>query len=162
MKNTMKNSIAENTMKNTIAVFLFLILVFAGSAFAWPWGNVGLNVATPEEQLDIGGNLLVRSNILSVGNVIIGIEEGSGGNLLFDMQSINGSGSFYGLSSYQDDTRITLNMGNGGAELSLTPDRITFTPANFSDVEGFAMFGTTSPVPGVVFSVGGVTWTNTP
>ena len=154
----------KNTMKNTIAVFLFLILVFAGSALAWPWGNVGLNVATPEEQLDVGGNLLVRSNILSAGNVIIGNPGGAGegGELLFDMQGPNGSGSFYGVSAYQDDQAIYLHMGKGGATLGLYRDYIEFKPSSDTDVEGFTMWGTTSPVTGVVFSVGGVTWTNTP
>lgn len=44
-------------MKNTIAVFILSLLVCAGSAIAWPWGNVGLNVADPQEQLHVGGNI---------------------------------------------------------------------------------------------------------
>lgn len=149
-------------MKNTIAVFILSLLVCAGSAFAWPWGNVGLNVATPEEQLDVGGNLLVRSNILSVGNVIIGIEEGLGGEVLFDFHGANGPGSFYGLRAHLDENLMSLHMGEGGATLDLTPENIQFKPGTLTDSEGFTMWGTTSPAPGVVFSVGGVTWTNTP
>ena len=47
-------------MKNSIAVFILSLLVCAGSAIAWPWGNVGLNVADPQEQLHVGGSIRVE------------------------------------------------------------------------------------------------------
>lgn len=56
-------------MKNSIAVFILSLLVCAASAFAWPWGNVGLNVDEPTEQLDVGGNVNVRSNLMVAGNI---------------------------------------------------------------------------------------------
>ena len=56
-------------MKNTIAVFLFSMLAYTGSALAWPWGNVGLNVSEPEAQLDVGGDVLVRSNLTAYGMI---------------------------------------------------------------------------------------------
>lgn len=55
-------------MKNSIAVFILSLLVCAGSAIAWPWGNVGLNVDEPTEQLDVGGNAVIRTNLYA-GNV---------------------------------------------------------------------------------------------
>lgn len=56
-------------MKNSIAVFILSLLVCAGSAIAWPWGNVGLNVSEPEAQLDVGGDVLVRSNLTARGRI---------------------------------------------------------------------------------------------
>lgn len=56
-------------MKNSIAVFILSLLVCAGSAIAWPWGNVGLNVDEPTEQLDVGGNVNIRSNLMVAGNI---------------------------------------------------------------------------------------------
>lgn len=54
-------------MKNSIAVFILSLLVCAGSAFAWPWGNVGLNVADPQEQLHVGGSIRVEGGYVESG-----------------------------------------------------------------------------------------------
>lgn len=51
-------------MKNSIAVFILSLLVCAASAFAWPWGNVGLNVDEPTEQLDVGGSVGVDGDVI--------------------------------------------------------------------------------------------------
>lgn len=54
-------------MKNIIAVFILSLLVCAGYAFAWPWGNVGLNVADPQEQLHVGGSIRVEGGYVESG-----------------------------------------------------------------------------------------------
>lgn len=160
-------------MKNSIAVFILSLLVCAGSAIAWPWGNVGLNVASPEEQLDVGGNLLVRSNVVIRGShlqlgeygqrIYPGIRSWDPEEYRFNKFGLilpnsfsfgPEDGPYYGFGL---DGRIGGDVdppwytdvggpewGNAAEGTNRASIRVTYNP------------------PGFIFNVNGVIWTNTP
>lgn len=166
-------------MKNTIAVFLFLILVFAGSALAWPWGNVGLNVNEPEAQLDVGGDVLVRSNlVVRNGTIQIGDGESLYGDTSREKILIwNGpTGRFMQFGNlvesgfafgYADGTPYGWSLdGQIGADLGTPWYEITYGGVVFKNtpMEGTntASIKVSVNPPGFIFNVNGVIWTNTP
>ena len=173
MKKTMKKTM-KNTMKNTIAVFLFSMLACTSAALAWPWGNVGLNVDEPEAQLDVGGDVLVRSNLFVRSNVIqIGDEdhgyEGrirvwNGAEGWFDEFGQVGESSFaFGTS---DGPKYGFNMNGQIGGLVNSPwyaiygDGVVF--GNSAEGTNRASIKVSVNPPGFIFNVNGVIWTNTP
>ena len=168
MKNTMKN-----TMKNSIAVFLFSMLACTSAAFAWPWGNVGLNVNEPEAQLDVGGDVLVRSNLFVRSNVIqIGDEDHGGGRIRLFNDAEGRYNEFGQLaeSSFawgvEDGPKYGFNMnGQFGGDVGTPWYAIGGSGVVFRDRdEGTNTASITVSVnpPGFIFNVNGVIWTNTP
>ncbi len=170
MKNAMKN-----TMKKTIAVFLFSIIACAGSALAWPWGNVGLNVDEPEAQLDVGGDVLVRSNlVVPHGEIQIGGTENDRPKKISIWNYTEGRYDEFGQLSDSD-----FSFGaSGGPKYGFGMDGMiggdTGTPwygitegpgvVFGNSVEGTnrASIKVSVNPPGFIFNVNGVIWTNTP
>lgn len=165
----------KNTMKNTIAVFLFLILVFAGSALAWPWGNVGLNVDEPEAQLDVGGDVLVRSNLFVRSNVIqIGDEATVGSGRIRVYNAAEGRFDEFGQleeSSFAfgavDGLKYGFKMNGEIGGDSRSPwygieygNGVVF--GNSTEGTNRASIKVSLNPPGFIFNVNGVIWTNTP
>lgn len=164
-------------MKNSIAVFILSLLVCAGSALAWPWGNVGLNVATPEEQLDVGGNVLVRSNLVVRSGVIqLGeeayVHRADAGKIRvynaaegrFDEFGQLGESSF-GFRA-EDGTPYGFSFfGEFGGNIASPWYSIYGGGVVFGNsVEGTntASIKVSVDPPGFIFNVNGVIWTNTP
>lgn len=144
-------------MKNSIAVFILSLLVCAGSAIAWPWGNVGLNVDEPEEQLDVGGNVMVRSNLIVKGaSMDVGdINSDSG---LIRMYNIPQE-EWYEIRVVEDGFRFVTH----NATLEIFGEELIFN--NGDDLEMYIR-PISSPVTGIVYKVGAypnyTIWTNTP
>ena len=162
-------------MKKTIAVFLFSIIACAGSAFAWPWGNVGLNVDEPEAQLDVGGNVLVRSNLFVRSNVIQIGDEGhgcegrirlfNGAEGRFDEFGLLAESTFaFGVA---DGPKYGFGMDGrfGGSVASpwyaiMGGEGVVF--GNSAEGTNWASIKVSVNPPGFIFNVNGVIWTNTP
>lgn len=167
MKNTMKNSIAENTMKNTIAVFLFLILVFAGSAFAWPWGFVGLNVTSPTAQLDVGGDAVIRTNLYA-GNVYA--TSMSGGSGFYHGTASTNRAWFLSAFPLSSTKKVGMGFTSGTESGALWVGTNYMTVGNpYSTNISLTMTVINVPVTGIVYRIGFgtsptsavvVTWTN--
>ena len=167
----------KNTMKKTIAVFLFSIIACAGAAFAWPWGNVGLNVDEPEAQLDVGGDVLVRSNLvvrhgkiqLGDGDLDVGypgtIIVWNGPNGRYDEFGLFGDGAFaFGV---EDGPKYGFSMhGEFGGDADSPWYHIFGRGVEFKELpyEGTnrASIKVSVNPPGFIFNVNGVIWTNTP
>lgn len=162
-------------MKNSIAVFILSLLVCAGSAIAWPWGNVGLNVDEPTEQLDVGGNVLVRSNlvvrsgVIQLGGEAYGeagpIRIYNGASERFDEFGQLEENSFgfraedgfpYGFSM---DGQIGGNIRPPWYAIS-SGGGIVF--GNSAEGTNTASIKVSVNPPGFIFNVNGVIWTNTP
>ena len=159
-------------MKKTIAVFLFLILVFAGSALAWPWGNVGLNVDEPKEQLDVGGNLLVRSNVVIRGLLQLGDDDipDFTGILTYDPASgryvkfgnLNDNVFCFG---YEDGPYYGFRIDGMIGGVALPPwysEEGGPEWGNAVESTNRASIRISYNPPGFIFNVNGVIWTNTP
>ncbi len=161
-------------MKNSIAVFILSLLVCAGSAFAWPWGNVGLNVNEPEAQLDVGGDVLVRSNLFVRSGVIqIGDASSDRGRIRvyneadgrFDEFGQLGESSFaFGVVG---ETPYGFSMsGQIGGDVAppwysiSKGDGVVF--GNENESTNRASIKVSLDPPGFIFNVNGVIWTNTP
>ena len=160
MKKTMKN-----TMKNTIAVFIFSMLVCTVAAFAWPWGNVGLNVDAPEAQLDVGGDVLVRSNLTAYGELTAyGSSPVSGG-----FRHIPGEGIYanfgYGYPNNRQRATISFFHPDGSGQFHVGTNYIIIGNDNSSE-PALRITPILSPVTGVVYRLTGgsppkaYTWTN--
>ena len=163
-------------MKNTIAVFLFSMLACTSAAFAWPWGNVGLNVDEPEAQLDVGGDVLVRSNLfvrhgniqlgdgdLDVGKGAIIVWNGPGGR--YDEFGLIGDSTFaFGVA---DGPKYGFSMDGefGGAATSpwhhIYGNGVEFKEQPLEGTNRASIKVSVNP-PGFIFNVNGVIWTNTP
>lgn len=173
MKKTMKN-----TMKNTIAVFLFSMLACTSAALAWPWGNVGLNVDEPEAQLDVGGNVLVRSNLfvrsgkiqLGDGDRDIGypgrISAWNGPEGVYDEFGLFEESSF--AFGHSGGPKYGFNM-NGKFGGDVEPPwydisdggSVVFKSSSPEETNTASIKVSVNP-PGFIFNVNGVIWTNTP
>lgn len=161
-------------MKNSIAVFILSLLVCAASAIAWPWGNVGLNVDEPTAQLDVGGDVVVRSNVVVRGEKIT-IGEGDNSPLIEFWNSPEGRFDAIGLLAessfgFRADTNGTpygwhLN-GMIGGDLSTPWYRILYGEGvvfgNEVESTNRASIKVSLDPPGFIFNVNGVIWTNTP
>ena len=162
-------------MKKTIAVFLFSIIACAGSAFAWPWGNVGLNVDEPEAQLDVGGNVLVRSNlVVRSGKIQLGEEE----NDVFGTISVwNAPEGRYDEFGQLGESQFSFGVSGGTkygfsmhGEIGSECDPPWYAISRGSGVVfGNSIEGTNRASikvsvnpPGFIFNVNGLIWTNTP
>lgn len=162
-------------MKNSIAVFILSLLVCAGSAIAWPWGNVGLNVDEPTAQLDVGGDVVVRSNVVVRGEKItIGEGEGIYNPLIefwntaegrFDAIGMLGESSF-GFRADTDGTPYGWKFnGRIGGDVStpwygINGEGVVF--GNEDESTNRASIKVSLDPPGFIFNVNGVIWTNTP
>lgn len=149
-------------MKNNIAVFILSLLVCAGSAFAWPWGNVGLNVSEPEAQLDVGGDVLVRSNLTARGR--IASEDPFLGLYHIPVEGVYASfGYQYPYSSKR--VIISFNHPDGSGTFMVGTNHIIIGNESFSH-PALRITPILSPVTGVIFRVSGgsppksYTWTN--
>ncbi len=166
-------------MKNSIAVFILSLLVCAGSAFAWPWGNVGLNVSEPEAQLDVGGDVLVRSNlVVRNGTIQIGDGESLYGDTSREKILIwNGPEGRFMQFGNLAETSFAFGYADGipygwslhgafGADLESPWYPITYGSGVVfgNSVEGTnrASIKVSVDPPGFIFNVNGVIWTNTP
>jgi hypothetical protein len=139
-----------------------------------PAGNVGLNVNEPEAQLDVGGDVLVRSNLFVRSNVIQIGEEGYGSD--GRIRVYNGAeGRFdefgqVGESSFawgaEDGPKYGFSMdGEFGGDVG-TPwygitygDGVVFRDSFETNTASITV--SVNP-PGFIFNVNGVIWTNTP
>ena len=148
----------KNTMKNTIAVFIFSMLACTSAAFAWPWGNVGLNVDEPEAQLDVGGDVLVRSNL-----TIYGASFGSG----FSHRPAEGIFARFGYDypPQSKSASISFVHPDGTGHFSVGTNYIVIGNDQGGDT-ALRITPIMSPVTGVVFRITGgsppkaYTWTN--
>ena len=165
----------KNTMKKTIAVFLFSIIACAGSAFAWPWGNVGLNVDEPEAQLDVGGDVIVRSNLLVRGGGLWIGERGGDYCECLGIRSYNGPEDRYDRYGVVQEDTFCFGPEGGpffgfgldgrfGANASPPWYEEGGGPQWGNEVEGTnrASIRVRFNPPGFIFNVNGVIWTNTP
>lgn len=149
-------------MKNSIAVFILSLLVCAGSAFAWPWGNVGLNVSEPEAQLDVGGDVLVRSNLTAHGR--IAIESSYPG---FYHIPVEGVYALFGCQYPYSSKRAVISFSHpdGGGSFMVGTNYIVIGNDNLR-APALRITPILSPVTGVIFKVTGgnplkaYTWTN--
>ena len=154
----------KNTMKNTIAVFLFSIIACAGAAFAWPWGNVGLNVDEPEAQLDVGGDVLVRSNLTAYGGIDLNRPSPEGG---FRHTQAEGIYAKFGYDYPNSSKRaaIIVSHPDGLGKFSVGTNYIVIGHES-STAPSLRITPILSPVTGVVYRLSGgsppkgYTWTN--
>ena len=154
----------KNTMKNTIAVFLFSIIACAGSAFAWPWGFVGLNVDAPEAQLDVGGDVLVRSNLTAYGGIDL---KGANSRSGFSHIPAEGIYARFGFEYPASSKRAVIYFSHpdGYGQFSVGTNYIVINKDNSAE-PALRITPILSPVTGVVYRLtGGIppkayTWTN--
>lgn len=158
-----------------IVVAVTLILALCIAAVAWPWGNVGLNVSEPEAQLDVGGDVLVRSNLVVRNNTIqigeenygyegrIRVYNGSEGRFDVFGQVVESSfcfgvegGPYYGFGM---DGRVG---GGGGLPWYGDEEGPEWGHENYGASTNRASIRVTYNPPGFIFNVNGVIWTNTP
>lgn len=151
-------------MKNSIAVFILSLLVCAGSAFAWPWGNVGLNVSEPEAQLDVGGDVRVRSNLTARGQITVeNVHPGSG----FYHIPVEGVYASFGYQYPPSSKRAVIGVSHpdGSGTFMVGTNHIVIGNDN-SSAPALRITPILSPVTGVIFRVTGgyppkaYTWTN--
>lgn len=152
----------KNTMKNTIAVFIFSMLACTSAALAWPWGNVGLNVDAPEAQLDVGGDVLVRSNLTAYGGIDLN-QAPLGFRHILDEGIYARFGCDYPTS--QKRATIRFYHPDGRGEFHVGTNYIVIGNDN-NVAAALRITPILSPVTGVVFRVSGgnppkvYTWTN--
>ena len=163
-----------------IVVAVTLILALCIAAVAWPWGKVGINVDEPREQLDVGGDVLVRSNLfVRSGKIQLGDGDediGNNGRIIV----WNGAEGRYdefgqlGESSFAfgtvDGPQYGFSMdGEFGGNVYSPWYHIFWGGVEFKEQPVNAGGGTNSASikvsvnpPGFIFNVNGVIWTNTP
>lgn len=141
-----------------------------------PAGNVGLNVDEPEAQLDVGGNVLVRSNLVVRSNMIqIGVDEsGNAGRIRvyngpedrfdeFGQLEENTfafgpvDGPLYGFSM---DGEFGGNVTSPWYAIGGYANGVVF--GNSAEGTNSASIKVSVNPPGFIFNVNGVIWTNTP
>jgi len=165
-------------MKNIIAVVGITILVCSVNALAWPYGNVGLNVDEPEAQLDVGGDVIVRSNLTvrNNGNIIM-TNDGAdgGGKILFDVSYVHGEGITHNVAGVEEGIAIELNAEFGVPTKTYTfrhdgiLDGLNFAPDKHAGIkftdpytqQGWTLYAVTNP-PSLKLIIGTNTYTFTP
>ncbi len=147
-----------------------IVALVAVCVLGWPYGNVGLNVAEPEAQLDVGGDAIVRSNLTVRGGTLLVGEPGSGGNEMVRMGLFSLPDGEYKYLALIDDNTLeydgkTILDGDGRLRFSENEgiwvhmgSGIAFR--NYDNTRTGNVKFVTSPVTGVVFTVNGVSWTN--
>lgn len=138
-------------------------------------GDVGLNVDEPEAQLDVGGDVLVRSNLVVRSNVIQIGDEGHAGegrirvyNVPEDRYDEFGqladSSFAFGV---EDETKYGFNMNGQFGNNVASPwyaissgSGVVF--GNSAEGTNRASIKVSVNPPGFIFEVNGVIWTNTP
>ena len=144
-----------------IVVAVTLILALCIAAVAWPWGNVGLNVSEPEAQLDVGGDVLVRSNLTAYGGIDLIATSG--------FRHIPAEGMYasfgYGYPSSSKRAYIRVVHPDGSGSFSVGTNYIVIGN-DISSAPSVRITPILSPVTGVVFKVIGGSppksyiWTN--
>jgi len=154
-------------MKNIIAVVGITILVCSVNALAWPYGNVGLNVDEPEAQLDVGGDVIVRSNLT--------VRADGGGKILFDVSYVHGEGITHNVAAVEEGISIELYAEFGVPTKTYIftregmLDGLNFAPyewggIKFMDIytqQGWTLYAVTNP-PSLKLIIGTNTYTFTP
>jgi hypothetical protein len=159
----------KNMKKLMIGMIVALVAV---SVLGWPYGNVGLNVDEPEAQLDVGGDVIVRSNltVLAQTSDAPTLLLGDSLNPVFPRIGLwaDPDASYMYLSMTEDST-LTYNdkpIMDANGQFRSSPTEIWVNMHNglcFIDGDNTktAFVGiVTTPVTGVVFTVNGVSWTN--
>lgn len=149
--------------KKMIMAALALILALCVGAIAWPWGQVGINVDDPTEQLDVGGNIKARKNII-VGDQKDAPDDGA--IYLKDINIYAGAHGEYHYSISAQEETIEIKAASGQIiELNLKDPRISFLNPEAEAMLGASYFSVAPcvyPRTGVVFRVNNTIWTNTP
>ena len=162
-----------------IVVAVTLILALCIAAVAWPWGKVGINVDEPREQLDVGGDVLVRSNLfVRSGKIQLGygdedIDRGriivwDGAEGRYNEFGQLGESSFaFGVAG-GEVFGFNMNGEFGGWVSSPWYDiseewgqGVVFRNAPEEGTNRASIKVSLNP-PGFIFNVNGVIWTNTP
>ena len=163
-----------------IVVAVTLILALCIAAVAWPWGKVGINVDEPREQLDVGGDVLVRSNLfVRSGKIQLGDGDGDvgyPGRIIVWNGPDGGYDEFGQLAEnsfafgHADGPKYGFSMdGEFGGDASSPWYAIGIGPFENGVVFRDRWEGTNRASikvslnpPGFIFNVNGVIWTNTP
>ena len=160
-----------------IVVAVTLILALCIAAVAWPWGKVGINVDEPREQLDVGGDVLVRSNLfVRSGKIQLGDGDediGNNGRIIV----WNGAEGRYDEFGQLVDSSFAFGVVGGpkygfnmngafGGDVGVPWYSIMCGPGvvfgNSFEGTNHASIKVSLNPPGFIFNVNGVIWTNTP
>lgn len=170
-------------MQKKIIVALAAFIITTGILLAWPYGNIGLGVDSPEAQLDVGGSTFLRGNVFMTWP---GAEKPSGFPSIWaahcentDIQErfndVSYTGLFFGNNSL--DQYGFLGLADVGCIGTMTLGSFEVRESDFSRgsalrldaaanrIEfdsGAASIQFKPGVTGFIFRVGSTCWTNKP